>query len=64
MVPLVWLGFPLSRTVATTVDVPLTVGVPEIKPVVGLMLKPEGRVPEVIDHEYGALPPIAFRLSE
>jgi hypothetical protein len=57
-------GLPLSVTVAIKVDVPLVVGTPEMTPVDGVRVRLAGRLPEVIDHEYGALPPIAFRLCE
>jgi hypothetical protein len=41
-------GLLLSVTVAVKLKVPLTVGVPEITPLV--RLTPDGRLPEVIDH--------------
>ena len=41
-------GLLLSFTVAVKLKVPLTVGVPEITPLV--RLTPDGRLPEVIDH--------------
>jgi hypothetical protein len=61
---LFWLGFPLSDTVATKFEVPLAVSVPEISPVVGFRLKPAGRLPDVIDHAYAGVPPLADRSSE
>ena len=41
-------GLPLSDTVAVKLNVPLTVGVPEMTPLVRLI--PAGRLPEVTDH--------------
>ena len=43
-------GLLLSLTVTVKLDVPLTVGVPEITPVVAACVSPAGRPPEVIDH--------------
>ena len=40
--------------------VPAVVGVPEIVPVLGLMVKPAGRAPEVISHVIG-IDPVAVR---
>jgi hypothetical protein len=57
-----WLS--ASVTVAVKLDVPLVVGVPEITPVLGVKLSPAGRLPEVIDQVYGAVPPLALRAVE
>jgi hypothetical protein len=43
-------GLPLSVTVAVKLKTPLTVGVPEIIPVVAAKVSPDGMLPEVIDH--------------
>jgi hypothetical protein len=40
----------LSETVAVKLKVPLTVGVPERRPVLAARLRPAGKLPEVIDH--------------
>lgn len=42
-------GLLLSWTVAVKLYVPLAEGVPEITPVVAARVRPEGRLPEVID---------------
>jgi hypothetical protein len=57
-------GLSASVTVAVKLDVPLVVGVPEITPLLGARLSPAGRLPEVIDHLYGAAPPLALRAVE
>ena len=44
----VWAGLPLSLTEAAKVAVPLAVGLPEIAPVDGARVSPEGRLPETI----------------
>jgi len=44
------MGVPLSATVAVKLYVPLAVGVPEMIPVPGAMVRPEGSVPAVTDH--------------
>jgi hypothetical protein len=56
----VWTGLPLSVTVAVNLDVPLAVGVPEIAPLLTDKLRPAGRLPVLIDHVYGAVPPLAW----
>jgi hypothetical protein len=58
---LVWAGVPASPTVAVRLTVPAAVGVPEIIPSDGTRLRPAGRLPEEIDHVYGAAPPLACR---
>ena len=57
-------GDPLSLTVAVKLDVPLEVGVPEIVPVVAANVKPAGRLPDVIDHVYAGVPPLACNACE
>ena len=42
-------GLLLSVTVVVKVDEPVTVGLPEMTPVVAARVKPAGRLPEVID---------------
>jgi hypothetical protein len=42
-------GFPASVTVAVKLDVPVAVGVPEIRPVIEARLSPAGRLPDVMD---------------
>ena len=54
----------LSATVAVKEKVPLADGVPEIVPVADARASPEGKLPEVIDHEYGAVPPLACNVCE
>jgi hypothetical protein len=46
---LVCAGLSASATVAVKLDVPLAVGVPEIRPVLEAKLSPAGRLPEVMD---------------
>jgi len=43
-----WAGLAESATLAVKLNVPAAVGVPEIRPVVA-MVRPAGRLPEVID---------------
>ena len=57
----VWLA--ASCTFAVKLLVPTLVGVPVIAPVLALRFKPAGRVPEIIDHVYGAVPPAAVRVA-
>jgi hypothetical protein len=49
----------LSFTVAVKLEVPLALGVPEMVPVVAARVSPAGRLPELIDHVYDGLPPVA-----
>ena len=42
-------GFPASVTVAVKLNVPVAVGVPEIRPVLEARLSPPGRLPDVTD---------------
>lgn len=55
----VWTGFPLSLTFTVKFDVPTVFGVPEITPVVAASVSPAGRFPDVIDHVYAGVPPLA-----
>ncbi len=64
VVEVVCTGLLLSVTVVMKIKGPLPVGVPEIVPVDGAIVSPLGRVPEVIDQVYGALPPVAFIVCE
>ena len=43
--------------------VPDCVGVPLIWPVEAVRLSPVGKDPELIDHEYGAVPPEAVKVA-
>jgi hypothetical protein len=45
-------------------NVPLAVGVPAMMPVDGASVSPVGRLPDVIDQEYGATPPLACNACE
>lgn len=45
-----WVGLLLSFTVAVKATAPLFIGIPEIVPDAGSRVKPEGSLPEVIDH--------------
>jgi hypothetical protein len=53
----------VSESVAFTVKsvgpVVLPVGVPEMTPVLAFKLSPAGSDPELIDQEYGVIPPVA-----
>lgn len=40
-------------------EVPVVVGVPDITPVELLNDNPAGKLPDAMDHVYGALPPVA-----
>ncbi len=46
---LVCAGLPASVTVAVKLDVALAVGVPEMRPVPAIKVRPAGRLPAVID---------------
>lgn len=46
---LVCAGLPESVTVAVKLEVPVEVGVPEIRPVLDARLSPAGRLPDVTD---------------
>ena len=51
-----------SVTCTVKLLVPKTVGVPEITPVLLFKPSPLGSVPDVIDHVYGVVPPLATRV--
>jgi hypothetical protein len=53
----------LSVTLTVKFDVPLAVGVPEIKPD-DEILSPTGRLPAVMDQLYGEVPPLACKEFE
>ena len=54
----------LSATRTVKLDVPATVGVPEITPVELPRESPVGRLPTVTVHEpYGGVPPVALRVT-
>ena len=55
---LVCTGLPLSLTLTVKVEVPLAVGVPEITPELA-SVSPAGKLPELIDHLYPGVPPLA-----
>ena len=57
-------GLDASATVAVKVNVPVAVGVPETMPVVVPSVSPAGRLPLVMDHVYGVVPPFACRPFE
>jgi len=50
-------GLLLSATVAVKDELPLTVGTPEMVPA-ELRMRPGASCPDVIDHLYGAVPPL------
>ena len=56
-------GDPLSVTATTKFEDEVEVGVPEITPE-GDRVSPVGRLPELTDHVYEAVPPLARRLCE
>jgi hypothetical protein len=43
--------------------VPVPVGVPEIAPVLGASASPIGRLPDMTDQLYGAVPPVAANVT-
>ena len=57
-------GLPLSFTDAVKVATPPVVGKPEITPVADARVRPAGSAPEVMDHVYGAVPPVARSVCE
>lgn len=59
----VWTGLLLSLTVTVKLNFPLAVGVPAMAPLPDASLNPAGRLPDVIDQVYGAVPPLAARLT-
>jgi len=52
-----------SITWAVNEDVPAATGVPLIAPVERFRLSPCGRLPEMMEKEYGGTPPVAMRLE-
>jgi hypothetical protein len=60
----VWTGLLLSVAVAVNENDPLAVGVPEIIPLPAANVSPAGRLPEVIDHAYAGVPPLACSVCE
>ncbi len=66
-VPVAVSGFPLSWTVATKLDLlpGAAVGIPLMRPVVGLKVRPCGRDPEtIVTLLYGGVPPTGIRDCE
>ena len=57
-------GLPLSFTDAVKVAAPPVVGEPETTPVADARVRPDGSAPEVMDHVYGAVPPVARSVCE
>jgi len=57
-------GLPASATVTVKLEIPVPVGVPEIRPVLLASESPAGRPPLVIDHVKGDVPPLACREVE
>jgi hypothetical protein len=53
----------VTVTVKLTVPVKVPVGVPEIAPVLAFKDRPAGRLPVVIDHVYGVMPPAAAKVA-
>jgi hypothetical protein len=43
--------------------VPEAVGVPEMAPVAPLRVRPAGKLPLVMVHEYGVMPPVACKVA-
>ena len=54
----------MSATFTVKLAVPLAVGVPLICPVEAVNVSPGGKLPLVIDQEYGAVPPVALKVAE
>ena len=52
-----------SVTLTVKLEAPAVVGVPAIPPVEAFRVSPGGKAPELIDHEYGAVPPEAVKVS-
>jgi hypothetical protein len=52
-----------SLTCTLKDDAPACVGVPLIWPVEVVRLSPVGKDPELINHEYGAVPPEALKVA-
>jgi len=60
---LVTAGDSESFTCAVMVKVALAVGVPLSAPVAAFSVTPAGNAPEVIDHVYGVMPPVAASVA-
>jgi hypothetical protein len=54
----------LSVTITVNDDVAAVVGVPEITPVADPSDNPAGKLPELMLHKYGGVPPVAARIAE
>ena len=54
----------MSVTLTARLVTPVVVGVPEIVPVVAARVNPAGRLPDVIDHVYAGVPPLARKTCE
>ena len=57
-------GLPESVTWTVKLNVPATVGVPEMTPVSLLSVSPVGSDPLAIDQVYGKVPPLAAKVAE
>jgi hypothetical protein len=60
---LLWAGLPLSVTVAVKLNVPETVGAPEMVPLLA-RVRPAGKLPELTVQLYAGVPPLAWRVWE
>src|SRR5580700_6836037 len=60
----VWSGGPGSATWNVTDSDPAAVGIPEITPVFGLRLRPDGSDPDSTEYAYDPIPPVASRDAE
>ena len=56
-------GLPESATVTVKRATPLAAGVPEITPVLAFSPRPDGKLPALIDHLYGVVPPLACKAA-
>ena len=54
----------LSETCAVNVNCPALLGVPDKFPLLADSVNPPGSDPEVTDHAYGGVPPVAAKLTE
>jgi hypothetical protein len=43
--------------------VPAALGVPVMAPLLELSIRPEGRLPKMVDQVYGVAPPLALKLA-
>ena len=60
---LLWAGLPLSVTVAVKLNVPETVGAPEMVPLLA-RVRPAGKLPELTVQLYAGVPPLAWSVWE